>query len=91
LNKFSILEMQSVLEKPTSTKPKSQIIRQYSQPESGIDCYYAHAYLTSSLRQLKESNDDIAEITLRLAGGVRPFRQVRGHNRQFQLASRCVT
>lgn len=63
----------------------SRIIRQSSQPEAsshiccGSQCAHVGAHPSSSLRQLREPGDGIAEIaadSLRINGGMRQFRQV---------------
>ncbi|XP_055629150.1 small conductance calcium-activated potassium channel protein isoform X5 [Toxorhynchites rutilus septentrionalis] len=62
----------------------SRIIRQSSQPEAsshiccGSQCAHVGAHPSSSLRQLREPGDGIAEIaadSLRINGGMRQFRQ----------------
>ncbi|XP_055629152.1 small conductance calcium-activated potassium channel protein isoform X7 [Toxorhynchites rutilus septentrionalis] len=64
----------------------SRIIRQSSQPEAsshiccGSQCAHVGAHPSSSLRQLREPGDGIAEIaadSLRINGGMRQFRQLR--------------
>lgn len=60
----------------------SRIIRQSSQPESGMsgNIICNHTNCSHSLRQLRESTDQgiagIAADTLRISGAMRPFRQV---------------
>ncbi|XP_055629148.1 small conductance calcium-activated potassium channel protein isoform X3 [Toxorhynchites rutilus septentrionalis] len=63
----------------------SRIIRQSSQPEAsshiccGSQCAHVGAHPSSSLRQLREPGDGIAEIaadSLRINGGMRQFRQL---------------
>ncbi|XP_026325836.1 small conductance calcium-activated potassium channel protein [Hyposmocoma kahamanoa] len=66
---------------PTSS---TRIIRQSSQPESSAcaaHCpHHAHHHPSASLRQLREPGDGIAGIaadTMRINGGMRPFKQLR--------------
>ncbi|XP_048484747.1 small conductance calcium-activated potassium channel protein isoform X13 [Plutella xylostella] len=66
---------------PTSS---SRIIRQSSQPESSAcaaHCpHHTHHHPSASLRQLREPGDGIAGIaadSLRINGGMRPFKQLR--------------
>ncbi|XP_041980460.1 small conductance calcium-activated potassium channel protein [Aricia agestis] len=59
----------------------SRIIRQSSQPESSAcaaHCHHGHHHPSASLRQLREPGDGIAGIaadSLRINGGMRPFKQ----------------
>ncbi|XP_073960433.1 small conductance calcium-activated potassium channel isoform X9 [Choristoneura fumiferana] len=62
----------------------TRIIRQSSQPESSAcaaHCpHHAHHHPSASLRQLREPGDGIAGIaadSLRINGGMRPFKQLR--------------
>lgn len=65
----------------------SRIIRQSSQPEAsniiccgGHTCGHSHTAPNVSLRQLREPSDGIAGIaadSLRINGGMRPFKQLR--------------
>ncbi|CAH2232165.1 small conductance calcium-activated potassium channel protein-like [Pararge aegeria] len=59
----------------------TRIIRQSSQPESSAcaaHCVHSHHHPSASLRQLREPGDGIAGIaadSLRINGGMRPFKQ----------------
>lgn len=74
-----------VIQPPALLLPTSstRIIRQSSQPESSAcvaHCpHHAHHHPSASLRQLREPGDGIAGIaadTMRINGGMRPFKQV---------------
>lgn len=74
-----------VIQPPALLLPASstRIIRQSSQPESSAcaaHCpHHAHHHPSASLRQLREPGDGIAGIaadSLRINGGMRPFKQV---------------
>lgn len=74
-----------VIQPPALLIPASsaRIIRQSSQPESSAcaaHCpHHAHQHPSASLRQLREPGDGIAGIaadSLRINGGMRPFKQV---------------
>ncbi|KAJ8718490.1 hypothetical protein PYW08_002727 [Mythimna loreyi] len=75
-----------VIQPPALLLPTSstRIIRQSSQPESSAcaaHCpHHAHHHPSASLRQLREPGDGIAGIaadSLRINGGMRPFKQLR--------------
>ncbi|XP_052752214.1 small conductance calcium-activated potassium channel protein isoform X12 [Galleria mellonella] len=75
-----------VIQPPALLLPatSSRIIRQSSQPESNAcaaHCpHHAHHHPSASLRQLREPGDGIAGIaadSLRINGGMRPFKQLR--------------
>lgn len=74
-----------------ATSSSNRIIRQSSQPESSAcaaHCHHAHQHPSASLRQLREPGDGIAGIaadSLRINGGMRPFKQVRN----FLVRCRC--
>jgi hypothetical protein len=62
----------------SSPSARDRIIRQSSQPETCMSGH-CHHHPTASLRQLKEPSDPISNIateTLRIAGVIRPFKQV---------------
>lgn len=73
-----------VIQPPALLLPttSNRIIRQSSQPESSAcaaHCPHAHQHPSASLRQLREPGDGIAGIaadSLRINGGMRPFKQV---------------
>ncbi|KOB68163.1 Small conductance calcium-activated potassium channel protein [Operophtera brumata] len=72
-----------VIQPPALLLPttSNRIIRQSSQPESSAcaaHCPHAHQHPSASLRQLREPGDGIAGIaadSLRINGGMRPFKQ----------------
>ncbi|XP_075979794.1 small conductance calcium-activated potassium channel isoform X16 [Anticarsia gemmatalis] len=75
-----------VIQPPALLLPttSARIIRQSSQPESSAcaaHCpHHAHNHPSASLRQLREPGDGIAGIaadSLRINGGMRPFKQLR--------------
>ncbi|XP_038222069.1 small conductance calcium-activated potassium channel protein isoform X8 [Zerene cesonia] len=75
-----------VIQPPALLLPASsnRIIRQSSQPESSAcaaHCaHHSHHHPSASLRQLREPGDGIAGIaadSLRINGGMRPFKQLR--------------
>ncbi|XP_059060471.1 small conductance calcium-activated potassium channel protein isoform X1 [Achroia grisella] len=75
-----VIQPPALLLPATSTR----IIRQSSQPESNAcaaHCpHHAHHHPSASLRQLREPGDGIAGIaadSLRINGGMRPFKQLR--------------
>ncbi|XP_047028873.1 small conductance calcium-activated potassium channel protein isoform X4 [Helicoverpa zea] len=75
-----VIQPPALLLPTTSTR----IIRQSSQPESSAcaaHCpHHAHHHPSASLRQLREPGDGIAGIaadSLRINGGMRPFKQLR--------------
>ncbi|XP_072938487.1 small conductance calcium-activated potassium channel protein isoform X1 [Epargyreus clarus] len=75
-----VIQPPALLLPATSTR----IIRQSSQPESSAcaaHCpHHSHHHPSASLRQLREPGDGIAGIaadSLRINGGMRPFKQLR--------------
>ncbi|XP_028026623.1 small conductance calcium-activated potassium channel protein isoform X12 [Bombyx mandarina] len=75
-----------VIQPPALLLPttSARIIRQSSQPESSAcaaHCpHHSHHHPSASLRQLREPGDGIAGIaadSLRINGGMRPFKQLR--------------
>ncbi|XP_061379460.1 small conductance calcium-activated potassium channel protein isoform X9 [Danaus plexippus] len=75
-----VIQPPALLLPATSTR----IIRQSSQPESSAcatHCvHHSHQHPSASLRQLREPGDGIAGIaadSLRINGGMRPFKQLR--------------
>ncbi|KPJ09920.1 Small conductance calcium-activated potassium channel protein [Papilio machaon] len=78
VNTCPVIQPPALLLPTTSTR----IIRQSSQPESSAcvtHCpHHAHHHPSASLRQLREPGDGIAGIaadSLRINGGMRPFKQ----------------
>lgn len=81
-----------VIQPPALLIPASnaRIIRQSSQPESSACAAHCphHGHGSASLRQLREPGDGIAGIaadSLRINGGMRPFKQVSPTTRQMAL------
>lgn len=71
----------------SSPTARDRIIRQSSQPETCMGGH-CHHHQTASLRQLKEPSDPISNIateTLRIAGVIRPFKQV-----SFPFSNFCI-
>lgn len=67
---------------PALLLPAGRIVRQSSQPEASACAAICahHHHPSASLRQLREPGDGIAGIaadSLRINGGMRPFKQVR--------------
>ncbi|XP_068622516.1 small conductance calcium-activated potassium channel protein [Battus philenor] len=80
VNACPVMQPPALLLPTTSTR----IIRQSSQPESSAcvtHCpHHTHHHPSASLRQLREPGDGIAGIaadSLRINGGMRPFKQLR--------------
>lgn len=85
-----VIQPPALLLPTTSTR----IIRQSSQPESSAcatHCpHHAHHHPSASLRQLREPGDGIAGIaadSLRINGGMRPFKQVSTHTDRWHHRS----